>query len=192
MERVQGANLESLLRKVSGTGARSAHHIDSATVTALVHLSPGLCYSGRLTPWPKEAELLWQYCQCPLGSFSVVATDVLRLETPVEIASARGYTGNVSLKHALFETNASVLHAASVLVTAQGLKLSDVKIQPALQSLRALGSWHACSGIFALVLQQSVQIAPGFWRAVDAWFCSKGCGVPLVRNTCKPSTVATP
>ena len=121
---MQAEDLLADLRKVSSKAARSALHIESAKLTALVRLEPGVCFSGRLTPWPQEAELLWQYLQCPQGAFSLHVKDALRLDQPVIVSSVRGSRGNVSLKHALFQTNAQVLNASSVLVTSQGIRLT--------------------------------------------------------------------
>ena len=124
VNRLQAANLDGELREISSTRARGALNIDSSRLTALVRLSPGVCFAGRLTPWPQEAELLWQYFHCPLAAFSVIVKEALRLEQPVSVASARGSRGNVSLKHALFQTNAVVLDDSFACVSSTGARLT--------------------------------------------------------------------
>ena len=116
VDKVRSIGLERELHKVSGADARSALDVVSAEVKAFVVLAPGNCYQGRLTPWDQEAELLWQYFKCPCSSFSIKAASVCALEEPSTVASARGCSGNVAVKHMVFQTNTAVVHRGTALI----------------------------------------------------------------------------
>ena len=108
--------MQQELRKVSGVESFGAHHVMSANIQGLAIVDDGLCYEGRLTAWPREAELLWQYWQCPCSSFSLSAPVTYALERPVIVSSARGYSGDVALKHTIFQGNTSIVDADTVLL----------------------------------------------------------------------------
>ena len=111
LKRLEEAGLMSELRKA----ARSALFVMSARVQAIALLGPGICYQGRLTPWTQEAEHLWQYWKCPAASFSLDVQDRCSLVQPVTISSARGCSGNVGLKHILFQANTPVVDGTAMM-----------------------------------------------------------------------------
>ncbi|CAE7374325.1 unnamed protein product [Symbiodinium sp. CCMP2592] len=117
LDKVRSVGLEPELRKVSGVDARNALDVVAADVKALIVLAPGVCDKGRLTPWNQEAELLWQYYKCPRSSFSVKAVSMYAFEQPSTIASVRGCSGNVAIKHMVFQTNTAVVSRGTVLIS---------------------------------------------------------------------------
>ena len=72
----------------------------------------------------RSSNAFWQCFDCPLGAFSVMVRDVLELAEPVEVASVQGSRCNVSLKHALFQTNVPVLQNTIRLVSPEGTQVS--------------------------------------------------------------------
>ena len=68
-------------------GAQRLHH-DAATQTrlsGLVKLRPALPWQGPLTNWGSEADLLWNYSERPLNSYSADIMDVAFLVEPLEV-----------------------------------------------------------------------------------------------------------
>lgn len=124
LQRLSAHGLQDELHRVSGTESLSAISLTQASVAGFVILGPGHVREGHLTPWPREADLLWDYLSRPLGCFTMEVKQMYLLDPQPTVSSARGIVGNISLVHAIFQTNTQLVS----LDTLCHLKITGVRV----------------------------------------------------------------
>ena len=116
--RLQSNGLLHILNSLSVTQQHCAGGLVKASITAIAYVKPGAVYAGPLTPcpWNREADLLWKYEGCPNACYSLQIADVVTLDPPAIVNSARGYSGNVSLMHHCFQPRVPVVSLETLVV----------------------------------------------------------------------------
>lgn len=77
---------------IQGSTARPPQ-ISTATVVGLAQLGPGCIFSGRLTPFDLEADLLWRYWDKPQACYSVEILQFYSLKEPITIHARKPVEG---------------------------------------------------------------------------------------------------
>lgn len=111
--------------KLCSAGSSRARAQHSALVVALVTVAPGQVGQGRLTPWTREEDLLWNYMRRPNASVSLIITSVWRLQVPLLVTSMRGTTRNVGVQCQLFHPMTQFVLPHTVFVSGSSCRTWD-------------------------------------------------------------------
>ena len=117
-DRLRSNCLFHMLSSISRTQQYRAGAAVQASITGIAYVKPGAVFSGPLTPFPlnKEADLLWKYQGCPKACYSLQVADVVTLDSPAIVTSARDYRGNVGLMHHCFQARIPAVSLETLVV----------------------------------------------------------------------------
>ena len=93
LDRVKTYSTSDLLRRL---GRGSAAQIQHANVVGLAVLGAGIIYSGNLTPFDLESDLLWRYWGRPEACYTVEVQRFFSLAEPVAIYARKSDCQGIS------------------------------------------------------------------------------------------------